>query len=295
MFDLLVSILSYIRHIQRNGLARKKEIPFKSLKDLLHKHPNKEILLSYYRNNKYFTKSDVIKSAIDIIDEKATQYQLSTSGTTGAGLIVPFTRYAKRQMETAFHKQMVIMFGSADKRWRYQFSGQKIPSITGSVSVKCNFQKKILLDQYSLSEKNIEKYYHNFKKYKVDWLHGYPSSILILKRLLEAKYHKDVGKELGIKVISVSSEKITSDETLELTKFFGCKVYNYYCQTEAVASLFSCRLGNLHIDTDFSEVKFIKSISEKNTCFEIVGTSLINEAFPLVNYRTGDYVEQNLS
>ena len=72
---------------------------------------------------------------------------------------------------------------------------------------------------------------------------------------------------------------------------FGCKVFNWYGNTEMTANIVECDHGSLHVKPEHSVLEFLSPEgrpARPGELAEIVATGYGNEAFPLIRYRTGD-------
>jgi phenylacetate-CoA ligase len=65
---------------------------------------------------------------------------------------------------------------------------------------------------------------------------------------------------------------------------FHTKIFDWYGQVEGCASAAQCNEGNYHVNMEYCYVETVK-IDSFN---KIIGTNLINYAFPLIRYDTGD-------
>jgi phenylacetate-CoA ligase len=69
---------------------------------------------------------------------------------------------------------------------------------------------------------------------------------------------------------------------------FGCKVFDWYGLGERVVFIGTCKYGTYHVFEDYGYTEFLPL---DGTHFEVIGTGFINDAMPLIRYRTGDVVE----
>jgi phenylacetate-CoA ligase len=76
-----------------------------------------------------------------------------------------------------------------------------------------------------------------------------------------------------------------------IERFFQCRVFDHYAQSEAVCVAMQCPQGRMHI---LPAAGIIEILREDGTpCApgevgEIVATGLLNDAMPLIRYRMGD-------
>jgi phenylacetate-CoA ligase len=77
-----------------------------------------------------------------------------------------------------------------------------------------------------------------------------------------------------------------------IERFFQCKVFDHYGQSEAVCMAMQCSYGSVHILPATGIVEILRE--DGAPCMpgevgEVVATGLLNDAMPLIRYRLGDY------
>jgi phenylacetate-CoA ligase len=97
-----------------------------------------------------------------------------------------------------------------------------------------------------------------------------------------ARFMNDHGLALAVRphAILVSSETLFDWQRRDLETAFGCKVFNGYSLGEPVCFVTECERGGMHVSPEYGVVELVDN--------EIVATGLINDAMPLLRYRTGD-------
>lgn len=142
--------------------------------------------------------------------------------------------------------------------------------------------KECYVSSYHLSEENLEKIVEKLKKIKNKCLWAYPSSAYLL-----AEYCLRKNIDLKFDIVATSSEMLYDFYIEKIEKAFGCRVKDWYGQTERVTAIARCSYGNYHFVDGYSEYKLNDSLNGK----EIVGSTVHNFVMPLINYRTGDIVD----
>jgi phenylacetate-CoA ligase len=142
-----------------------------------------------------------------------------------------------------------------------------------------------------LSKKTVSKYVQRLKREKIQFLHGYPSAILNLMRLMKVGGYS---LDRPLKAIFLISENFTQSQTEELERFFSCKVMSFYGHSERLIIAPSYGVStNYRVDQRYGFFELIEKDGEAITTNtiegEMVGTSFDNYAMPLIRYRTGDY------
>jgi phenylacetate-CoA ligase len=199
--------------------------------------------------------------------------QLRTSGTTGTPLTVYFSK-EYHQIEMAF-------------RWRHRaWAGLRFLCSSAYVSGHPvvppmqtrppfwrwdRFEKRLLCSSYHLTEQNLPAYIEAFRTYAPDFVHGYPSSLYLLSQV--GGYRP--------KAVFTASETLLDFQHEAIERAFGCRVFNWYGNTEMTCNIVQCAAGHLHCRTDYGFLELL----EDGT---MIVTGLNNRAMPLIRYRVGD-------
>lgn len=199
---------------------------------------------------------------------------LQTSGTTGTPLTVRFPK-ERHQLEMAF-------------RWRHKaWGGTPFPSrgvyVSGHAIVPANqdrppfwrvdhVEKRLLCSSYHLAPQNLPAYLDAIRRYAPDFIHGYPSSLYLLAQ---------AGSGYRPKAVFTASETLLDFQRTAIEQAFGCKVFNWYGNTELVCNIIECPAGNLHYRTDCGLLELLPDGA-------MICTGLHNPAMPLIRYRVGD-------
>lgn len=126
------------------------------------------------------------------------------------------------------------------------------------------------------------------RRYQSQWLTGYGSAIALL-----AECALEAGAEpLPLRAVIVSGDTLLPGMRRSIEKFFACKCYDSYGQCEGVAMAMECRAGRLHVVPQAGLWEILRpdgSRCRPGEVGEIVATGLLNDAMPLIRYRTGDY------
>jgi len=220
-----------------------------------HAHNNLKEFFDYAKNNSPFyknfvdiysapllTKDTVVKNS-NLIKTKRAYRTISTSGTTGQPMHVPYSKEAY-QKEYAF--------------WWYHRSfaglerGDKIATIAGHkvIDVRQNkppfwaynyYDKQLIFSSYHLSKTSLKYYVKELLRFKPVLIHGYPSSIYLI-----AHYILDNQTKLGFvpKMIVASSETLLDFQRAVIEKAFCCKVYIGMVMLNNADILLNVNMGN---------------------------------------------------
>jgi len=142
---------------------------------------------------------------------------------------------------------------------------------------------EIMVDSFQLWNSDFSKFMQEIKRYNISCIHGYPSLIKIFIDRL-----KSYSIDFPVSMVFLGSEGVSIEMKKHIAVFFHAKVLSWYGQTEKVilaadfdaSDNFAC-----YSSYGFADI----STPDDNGFGEIIGTTFINKAMPLINYRTGDY------
>lgn len=199
----------------------------------------------------------------------------NTSGTTGTPLRV------YEDFPSIWRKQAYLFCSRKRDGFRY---GQPFVSLRGNLDkstthLKVHISNTLYLSSYNINKNTVDIYYKLITKHKPIAIEGYPSSLYSLALLM-----KDENLKLNIPVAYTSSETLIDYQRKLIEEWFGTEIYDLYGMTESTICLIEA-----HNHTGYYEAPGF-SINEFLDDGEIC-TSLINEAFPLIRYRSNDVIE----
>lgn len=146
------------------------------------------------------------------------------------------------------------------------------------------FENMMLMSSFHLTNQSIPLYLKALERFGTQIIQATPSSILALAKYLEAN---DAYYQGTLKSIITSSEWLPPEMRHIVEERFKCKVFDWYGLSERVASAGLCEHGRYHINEDYSYVE-LDPVGDNR--FEIIGTNFINHLYPILRYRTGDFV-----
>lgn len=208
-----------------------------------------------------------------------------TSGTTGAGFVFQTTQRAQCEQWAVWWRyryRLGIPYGT----WCALFGGR---SIVPAAQQKPPFYRinkpgrQIYFSAYHMNGRNMPDYVDALIRYRLRWIHGYPSSIALL-----ANYMAEHGITLPYKVkwVTTGAENLLDWQKAAIYQAFGVEPYQHYGMAEGVSNLSEDRGHVYHIDEDFACTEFI--YGREFDSYKIIGTNLVNFAMPLLRYDTGD-------
>lgn len=222
------------------------------------------------------TKDMVKKHAPEMLTVPKWQVMAGhTSGTTGT----PLTVYSS--WPSIWWNQAYTYSARLRNGFKY---GQPLVSLRGNLDrntmhMKVHVSNTLYLSSYCINKDTIKTYYDLIIKHKPVAIEGYPSSLYTLSLCMS-----EAGLKLDIPVAFTSSETLLDYQRILIEKQLGTEIYDNYGMTEQ-----TIYLQESHNHQGYYEMPGY-SINEYLEDGEIC-TSLTNEAFPLIRYRSNDVIE----
>ena len=143
--------------------------------------------------------------------------------------------------------------------------------------------KQLYMSSYHLSSSTIPYYLEALKRYRVDYLLGYSSSL----EALAACAFETGWKGISPAVIVTNAEPLDSFQKQLIERAFRCPVRETYGMAEIVAAASECRQGTMHL---WPETGWVEALDEGVPAMsgELICTGLLNADMPLIRYRVGD-------
>ncbi|MFM1755952.1 MAG: hypothetical protein RL621_876 [Bacteroidota bacterium] len=168
--------------------------------------------------------------------------------------------------------------------------GDNVAFVSGTALVKDNWKHRLfykllnieVLSAYDLSDASIERYIKRLTENKIQIIYGYPTAINELALFLMNK--KDYTFKY-LKGIVTTSEVLQDKHRLNIEQAFNVVVINQYGCNEAGISAFECQYGKLHLINTASAIELQNG--------NLYATNLVNDAFYLIRYHTGDTIEMS--
>jgi phenylacetate-CoA ligase len=238
----------------------------------------------------YLDKSIIRKSPELFISDEYDEKSLDmgrTGGTTGTPVKIYFSP-----------ETWPAQYGFFWARWRPGVKrGQRYACFQGQNLVPFNqtrppfwrtnyVSKQRLFSVFHLNEKNLPAYYDSLNQFQPKYIQGYPSAMYIVAEYMQ---RKNLHFNHPVKAAFSMSETVQPVHKKTIENAWECQLWDQYGQGERVASITLRECGYYHYDMDFGIIEFEKIGEEDGlSVAEIVGTSLMNKAWTLIRYRTGD-------
>lgn len=239
----------------------------------------------------YLTRDDIRENGKGLVSDEYNIKDLTadpTGGSTGMGL----TLYRSREA-------LIRNYGFLWAQCRPGISRKEdsYANFTGTEIVKPDQKKppywrmnyasnQRLYSAFHISDKTMPYYLEDLAKFRPVWFYGYPSAIYIL-----ADFILRTGYDYSYppKAIVTSSEQCLPQFRIAIEKAFKTRLWDEYGQGEMAGLAFECECGKLHEKIEYALMEFIPARKEDGLdIYELVCTSFINDAWPLIHYRVGD-------
>jgi len=214
---------------------------------------------------------------------------LTTGGSTGT----PMGFYRSRN---AYRK--ILAFEWRNYNWGgYQF-GHKVAILRSQV-IEPDFFKfdraknALLLSAHKMNDVNLPQYIKILNRFQPKFILAYPSAIELLAQYL-SRQQLTPSFLKGLKGIFTSSESLYPEQKSLVESTLKTNMFDKYGNAEMVTMIGMCEHGRYHDFMEYSYTEFLDAagnpVIEEGGVGEIVGTAFVNEAMPLIRYRTGDQV-----
>ena len=246
-----------------------------------------------YRCFPVLTKTDV-KAHLDELHNltsKEPQFQMRTSGTTGGGLVFPYTVRMENKHWAVWWRYRRRLGIDLDT-WCGWFGGKRIIDPNNKKAPFWRVNKpgrQVMFSTLHLTRYTVEAFRDEIARRCLPWIHGYPSHIAKFAALA-----LDAGLEPlpKVKWVTTGAENLLGNQMLLMEKMFpNAMIRQHYGLMEGVANMSQDKDGKWLVDDDFAKVEFIPVSEENPSICKIIGTGFSNPAFPLIRYDTGDLAE----
>ena len=211
--------------------------------------------------------------------------------TTGGSTGIPFGFYRDdiafgRELASKSHQYHRIGWKEGDRQ--LVFRGLPIHSPDHTAYLP-EFEE-LRCSSYHLTPEGMEGFYRRALEYRPKWLRCYPSSGYIFARFLDQR-----GWTIpSIEGVLCASENLYEFQRKSLQKVFGEKVYSHYGHYElAVLAGYCEHVPAYHVLPQYGYAELLdrrgKRVRTAGEIGEIVATSFLMYATPMIRYRTRDY------
>ena len=214
-----------------------------------------------------------------------------TSGTTGTPLKIRGSNRGKKWLWAAMERMRQIHGVSRFQR-RASLTGKVyVPQQRDARGVYWRHDrvgKRMLLSVYHLTDATAAAYVEALNQFRPTFIDGYPSALVRLARHLVEHPQKSIP---SLKVAFPTAETLTPDARSTIEEGLRVTVCNQYGSTEMACHVGECTHGRLHASPEIGIVEILDANGQPakpGDIGEVVLTSLVNDAMPLIRYRIGD-------
>lgn len=226
---------------------------------------------------------------VEGVDRKSLWME-RTSGTTGTALSI-FRPLTMQPKWWAVYEVCRHMAGVGRQVPHARLAGQSIVAGSTRRPPYWRFNRRwgnLYMSSYHISRETAPSYIAAMRQYGVQWLEGYGSAFAALA---------ECAIEAGLPPVPLKAAIASGDTLLPgmrkvIESYFQCKCFDHYGQSEGVAMAMECTHGRMHVIPSSGIIEIVRSDGtpcEPGEVGEVIATSLLNDAMPLVRYRIGDY------
>ncbi len=234
----------------------------------------------------FLTKAIVQEQGERLRPERRTVAAISqsTGGTTGRP--VPYwvspsaVQFNYATYEARFRRWAEVAFGDA----MVSINGKPIVPMSqeGPPYWRRNLAfNQLYVSAYHLSDANLPAIVDRLVEFAPKVIVAYVSAVHRIARFV---IEQGRSGEIRPRAVLVSSETLFDWQRAEIERAFATKVFNGYSLGEPVCFVSECPSGGMHESPEYGVIELVES----EDGHEIVATGLINDAMPMLRYRTGD-------
>lgn len=224
------------------------------------------------------------------ISDEATEFNSYETTTGGSGRNPTTIRLSNSSYGVEWkHMLDVWKRGGYSRRKDVKLTFRGYHLKPGELVRRDPIYNELSVDPFQLNDSNFEEFLAKIGGAGVTCLHGYPSLIKMFKERLD-RFTSLVphSSAFSIREIMLGSEGASLEDIRALSEFFGAKVISWYGLSEKVVLAFDENMSGRFVN--YSSYGYPRIVNpDADGVGEIVGTTFVNPAMPLVNYRTGDY------
>ncbi len=242
----------------------------------------------------FLTKELLIENREKLISDefdKSSLVYLTTSGSTGT----PTGFYVQKESPMRERVYCIHMFkdmGYEPHSSRLVMRGKEFWSqkSKGKNWQWDGFKRELSINIFDMTSENMEEYCRVIEKYKPDFAYGYMSAMYTLCKYIAARPKKLKHRFKGYLAIS---ETVTEEQRSFVESVIGARAFSFYGMSERVIIAAECKCSaEYHVEPLYGIAEIVDDsgtvITEPGITGELVGTSLLNYAMPLIRYKMGD-------
>jgi phenylacetate-CoA ligase len=214
---------------------------------------------------------------------------LYTGGSSASPLKVYISKTTRQKTYSfwqLFYDNMNFRIGDR----KASFVGRKLQEPDNNLAPFWRYNiadKQLLFSSYHMEEANLPLYIEKLNTFKPKVIEGYPFSIY---RIAEHILNNSLPLSFTPTGISTSSENFSERHRKVIESAFNCRVFDQYGSAESVIFASECEHGTMHIEPEYGILEVLTESGEITPTGkgELIATTLLNDAMPLIRYRIGD-------
>lgn len=213
----------------------------------------------------------------------------TTSGTTGAPLVIPATLTEKGITQAVLDEWYQQICGRRNPRALF-LSGYMVPRKETELYWHDPLSKQLYLSIFSLHPKYRADIVHLLEKLRPSLIYGFSSAVYQLASLLE----DSLGTWKEEPAIICTSEVLHPYWRQQIERTLGKRVFDLYGAQEGTHAVMECSAGRMHIHPLIGIVEILNEhnrTAAKGEVGRIVVTGFTRHSMPLIRYDIGDMAE----
>ncbi len=301
-FQQVFSFLQSHQHTSRDEIQDYQWNRIKALLDYAHAHvpfyqkrfseiglhPNDVKTRDDYRRIPYLTRADVTEYLEQLKSDEFDRLdpvETVTSGTSRDRLRI-FRSAEAEIWRKAMMWRHFINIGYKFREPRAQFTGW-LKYLPEGEFADVDYNENLLrIEQFSINHNKAPEIYQLLKAWGPKLIYCQPANIATL--VLHFQEHRL--RPFAVPIVYTTGEIIYPQYRKAIESFFGSKIIDYYGNRENTVAAVQMSDGHKYIQSEYCYLEFVNSAGEETTGepAEIVATSLVNYALPLIRYHTDD-------
>ena len=209
-----------------------------------------------------------------------------SSGSTGAPTEV-FRTFDSTLWEEAFHRQHWRWAGVSAAERQAVLRGDRVKPLDDREPpywLEDRVGRQLVLSTRHLDERTARDFAEAIARFGAVQLRAYPSAAYALASALEGRRPR-----LRLWSVITGSEMLYPFQRAKIEAALGARVYSFYGMSERVVFAAECEHGRMHVNPEYSVVEIVDGQGRptEDEGF-LVGTTLHNDAMPLLRYRLTD-------
>lgn len=242
----------------------------------------------------YLTKEIIQGNLSDLLAKNYRSGSLeyiTTGGSTGIpmGLYIdnPVAYAKERAFVSALWGRVGYRVGDKSAVLR----GNVVRRITARRYWEYDFlERSLIFSSYHMTDETLDMYVRKIRDFAPAFIQAYPSAATILADFMTRKRLRPFE---SVRAVLCGSENLYAWQRKLMEEAFRCRIYSFYGHAEKAALAGECEDSQFyHISPEYGYVELVgeedRPVVGEGQVGEIVATSFINFAMPLIRYRTMD-------